>query len=60
MGHGTVKKSDGTSYEGDLNERGEKHGKGKYTMRGVLEYEGDFENDKFHGQGYLRHLNKNS
>lgn len=29
-------------------------------MRGVLEYEGDFENDKFHGQGYLRHLNKNS
>ena len=29
-------------------------------MRGVLEYEGDFQNDKFHGQGYLRHLNKNS
>ena len=38
-------------YEGEYNEEGKRHGKGKYTYANGNVYEGDFQDGKRHGKG---------
>ena len=41
----------GSKYEGETNEKGEKHGKGKFTFIDGSQYDGSWENNQKHGYG---------
>ena len=39
---------------------GKKDGKGHYKLKGMVEYEGQFKEDEFHGYGKLTNIQKKS
>ncbi len=49
--------ANGDKYEGEVNRKGERHGKGIYIFADGDLYEGSFVNGKFHGIGELRKAN---
>jgi len=49
-GNGTVKWTDGSSFQGDF-VKSTIHGKGKYKWSDGREYDGNWENGKMHGKG---------
>lgn len=51
--------SDG-SYQGEIDKKGKKHGKGIYVWHDGSTYEGDFRNDSRHGNGYFKWSNGES
>ena len=52
MNQTTIKDSEGV-YEGEVNEKNEKHGQGKYSWNDGNVYEGKWEDDRRHGQGKM-------
>ena len=49
--------TNGDKYVGEVNAKGEKHGKGKYRFANGDEYQGEFQNDFYHGKGVLTKVN---
>lgn len=56
---GTFESRSGLRYEGAF-EKGMKEGKGKYFLKGVAEYDGEFHQDEFHGYGKLKNFKNNT
>ena len=49
----TIRFSDGSRYEGQVNATGEQHGKGALSWSNGARFEGGFKNNKKHGRGWL-------
>lgn len=49
----TIRFSDGSCYEGQVNAIGEQHGKGTFSWSNGARFEGQFKNNKKHGRGWL-------
>jgi hypothetical protein len=58
MQEGPVTYSDGSMYEGESNEHGMRHGKGRLTFANGDVYQGDFADDQMHGQGRYMYSNR--
>ena len=52
----TIEFSDG-SYQGEIDKKGKKNGKGIYVWHDGSTYEGDFKEDSRHGNGYFKWRN---
>ena len=55
----TIEFSDG-SYQGEIDKKGKKNGKGIYVWHDGSTYEGDFKEDSRHGNGYFKWRNGES
>ena len=55
----SIEFSDG-SYQGEIDKKGKKQGKGIYVWHDGSTYEGDFKNDSRHGNGYFKWSNGES
>ena len=53
MAESNVRNTEGSGYQGERNDLGQMHGKGKMTYGNGFSYVGEFKNDKYHGQGTL-------
>jgi hypothetical protein len=53
----TVNYNDGSTYTGEFNAAGEKHGQGKMHWANGVTYEGNFKNGSMHGLGKITYAN---
>jgi hypothetical protein len=55
---GPITYGDGSMYEGESNESGMRHGKGRLTFANGDVYQGEFAHDQMHGQGRYMYSNR--